>query len=551
MSQYFIDKLVYNNDTLDIHDTEAREMIANNTTNIQAVSARVTKNANDIDALEEITTDIREDVDNLDDRMGVAETEIDGLKTRTTNLEGRMNTAENRLDGHDTKISDLEDRMDTAEDNITALDGRMTTAERDIDNLEGRVDLVEDKNDEQDIAIDDLEENVAKNTADIVDIKDDLTGVHENIEDLDDRITASTYEAGIGIYFGQGVEHTNINVEDEILDQINQNTIDIQNLKTRVTNVENRLTTVDGDITDIKADIVNIKSDITSIQNDITNIRGDITTINNKITQIENDINALDVRITALEGKVIPSGGTTGQILKKKSDSDYDVEWGDEDDYQYYSANTTPNISEFVNPGSMSKNLIFEGSSVHSGSSDLFSFLPFASSTQGNNPTWYVKRRCVNYVRSGSSRSFTTDEAVCYVDASGQSVSNHRDTYAKFMRTQTNAWDIVEGSFLIGILDVSADYSTFTFTPDSNNGLDIFMTAFANLAHRNTLRCKVQVNYNNKYEKVEFSIISASGDNANWEGSFTVALGNEIYTVKLSYESGVITVTKANIGTLT
>jgi len=316
MSQYFIDKLVYNKDTLDIHDTGAREMIANNTTNIQAVSARVTKNANDIDALEEITTDLREDVDNLDDRMGVAETEIDGLKTRTTNLEGRMNTAENRLDGHDTKISDLEDRMDTAENNIIALDGRMTAAENDIDAAEHRLDLVEAKNDEQDIAIDDLEENVAKNTADIVDIKDDLTGVHEDIEDLDDRITASTYEAGIGIYFGQGVEHTNINVEDEILDQINQNTIDIQNLKTRVTNVENRLTTVEGDIVNIKGDITDIKAEITSIKADITSIKADIT--------------ALDARVTALEQKALPAGGTAGQVLKKNSSTDYDVVWGDD-----------------------------------------------------------------------------------------------------------------------------------------------------------------------------------------------------------------------------
>lgn len=321
MSQYFIDKLVYNKDTLDIHDTGAREMIANNTTNIQAVSARVTKNANDIDALEEITTDLREDVDNLDDRMGVAETEIDGLKTRTTNLEGRMNTAENRLDGHDTKISDLEDRMDTAENNIIALDGRMTAAENDIDAAEHRLDLVEAKNDEQDIAIDDLEENVAKNTADIVDIKDDLTGVHKNIEDLDDRITASTYEAGIGIYFGQGAEHTNINVEDEILDQINQNTIDIQNLKTRVTNVEYRLTTVEVDIVSIKGDITDIKAEITSIKADIT---------------------ALDARVTALEGKILPAGGVKGQILKKKSDTDYDVEWGDIETpiYDYTSGDT-------------------------------------------------------------------------------------------------------------------------------------------------------------------------------------------------------------------
>lgn len=235
MSQYFIDKLVYNNDTLDIHDTEAREMINTNTTNIQAVSARVTKNANDIDTLKDTTNMIREDLDNVEDRVSVTEAEIDGLKTRTTSLEGKMVTVENRLDGHDTKISGLEGRMNTAENNITALDGRMTTAENDIDAAEHRLDLVEAKNTEQDIAIDDLEANVAKNTADIVDIKDDLTGVHKDIGDLDDRITASTYEAGIGIYFGQGVEHTNINVEDEILNQINQNTIDIQNLKKRAT----------------------------------------------------------------------------------------------------------------------------------------------------------------------------------------------------------------------------------------------------------------------------------------------------------------------------
>ena len=308
MSQYFIDKLVYNNDTLDIHDTEAREMINANTTNIQAVSARVTKNANDIDALENTTNVLREDVDNLDDRMGSAESEIDGLKTRTTTLEGKMVTVENRLDGHDTKISGLESRMDTAENNITALDGRMTTAENDIDAAEHRLDLVEAKNNEQDISIDALEKNVSKNTADIVDIKADLTGIHTDINDLDDRITASTYEAGIGIYFGQGAEHTNINVEDEILNQINQNTIDIQNLKTRVTNVENRLTVVEGDITNIKADIVNIKAEIVNIKADIS---------------------ALTVRVTALEQKVLPAGGTKGQVLTKNSSTDFDTVWAD------------------------------------------------------------------------------------------------------------------------------------------------------------------------------------------------------------------------------
>ena len=356
MSQYFIDKLAYNNDTLDIHDTEAREMINANTTNIQAVSARVTKNANDINTLKDTTDVIREDLDNVEDRVSVTEAEIDGLKTRTTSLEGKMVTVENRLDGHDTKISGLEARMDTAENNITALDGRMTTAENDIDAAEHRLDLVEAKNSEQDTAIDNLETNVSKNTADIVDIKADLTGIHTDINDLDDRITASTYEAGIGIYFGQGAEHTNINVEDEILNQINQNTIDIQNLKTRVTNVENRLTVVEGDIT-------NIKGEITDIKGEIVNIKADIT--------------ALTVRVTALEQKVLPAGGTKGQVLTKNSSTDYDVVWGDIDPYDYWYPG---NISQYTYPGAVSYKCVIDNTNRRALDVSAFSdLIPFTS----------------------------------------------------------------------------------------------------------------------------------------------------------------------------
>ena len=233
MSQYFLDNLTFGNDTYDLHDTEARQLIANNTQNITALSARVTQNANDIDALEETTAELREDLDSVEDRVTVNEGEIDALKTRTTSLEGRMNSAETRLDGHDTDIASLQNRMTAAEEDIDLLETRMLDAETDIDALEDRMDAVEQKNTEQDAAIDDLDDRVTQNTADIVDIKDDIEDIQDDIQDLDDRITASTYEAGIGIYFGQGEHHTNINVEDELLDQINQNTIDIDILKNR------------------------------------------------------------------------------------------------------------------------------------------------------------------------------------------------------------------------------------------------------------------------------------------------------------------------------
>lgn len=261
MSQYFLDNLTFGNDTFDLHDTEARQLIANNTQNITALSARVTQNANDIDTLEETTADLREDLDSVESRVTVNEGEIDALKTRTTSLEGRMNSAETRLDGHDTDIASLQNRMTAAEEDIDLLETRMLDAETDIDALEDRMDGVEQKNTEQDAAIDDLDDRVTQNTADIVDIKDDIDEIQDDIQDLDDRITASTYEAGIGIYFGQGAEHTNINVEDELLDQINQNTLDIEILK---------------------------------------------------------------------NAAKLPVGGSTGQVLKKRSATDYDTQWADD-----------------------------------------------------------------------------------------------------------------------------------------------------------------------------------------------------------------------------
>lgn len=497
MSQYFIDKLVYNNDTLDIHDTEAREMINTNTTNIQAVSARVTKNANDINTLKDTTNVIREDLDNVEDRVSVTEAEIDGLKTRTTSLEGKMVTAENRLDGHDTKISDLENRMGTAENNITALDGRMTTAENDIDAAEHRLDLVEAKNDEQDIAIDTLEANVSKNTADIVDIKDDLTGIHKDIGDLDDRITASTYEAGIGIYFGQGTEHTNINVDDEILNQINQNTIDIQNLKTRVTNVESRLTVVEGDITNIKGDIVNIKGEITDIKADIANIKADIVTIKGDITNIKADIVTIKADITSLETRVT-NLETTVNLLE------------DESIYKYYDSSNISEfpISEYTNPVIDRKFVINE---VPAGSWGYASALvPFTTADR-----WECWIEC--YKRPGATMTSTPVSRIRYARVSAVThpspyMSNHINML--FRKIDSGTWEVVEGELYLGQVTVpSTSGSTIRYAPPSAAEI-AFNTAFQsanNIQAKSFVNTRVDVRTTFNNNTTTWNVLRGSG----------------------------------------
>ncbi len=219
--------------TLKIRDTEARAMIQDNTNNITSNTAA-----------------------------------IQNLQGRTATIEGEQVTQNVRLDGveakneqQDTRLAAIEaeqvtqnSRLNAAEDKNTQQDGRLDAIEAEQVVQNGRLTAVEDKNAQQDTQIGAL---IAKDAeqdgrldaaeADIVSLEGrmdtaeadiDAIEAHDvlqdaQIADLDDRVAASTYEAGIGIYFGQGVKHTNINVDDELIDQINQNTIDIQILYQR------------------------------------------------------------------------------------------------------------------------------------------------------------------------------------------------------------------------------------------------------------------------------------------------------------------------------
>lgn len=223
--------------TLTIRDTEARGLIQDNANGIATLKAKeqadrrdIDTNTDEITALKNRCVDIEDKNEEQDDRLTTAEHNIVSVTSRVTiaeqdidNLETRMDTAEADIDAlegrmttAETDIDNLETRMDTAEADIDAVEGRMTTAEGDIDALEGRMTTAE---------------------GDITDIKAKDVEQDAHLADLDDRVAASTYEAGIGIYFGQGVKHTNINVEDELIDQINQNTQDIEELRETKTEI--------------------------------------------------------------------------------------------------------------------------------------------------------------------------------------------------------------------------------------------------------------------------------------------------------------------------
>jgi len=171
------------------------------------------------------------------------------------------------------------------------------------------------------------------------------------------------YEAGVGIYFSDGEDHTNINVEDEVLAQINQNTEDIEALDTRMTTAEGNISALDGRLT-------TAEGDIDALEGRMTTAEGDIDAVELRVTAIENNPTTVDVGTTTTgaegtqasvtnsgtthnavfnftipkgdtgatgatgpqgptgpAGPGVAAGGTAGQVLSKVDGTDYNTQW--------------------------------------------------------------------------------------------------------------------------------------------------------------------------------------------------------------------------------
>ena len=239
MAKHYLDNITFNsksqgvNESISIRDTEARALIQTNANAIAEVTAKEAKDRVDINKNKSDIAKLNSAVERIDQKDTQQDNRLDDIETKNNEQDNRLTTAE-------TEITNLDARMESAENNISALDTRVTATETKNTEQDGRLDRVEEKNTEQDNRITknesdiaSLDERVTVTETDITDIKAKDEEQDAHLTELDDKVAASTYEAGIGIYFGQGKVHTNINVEDEILDQINQNTIDIDVLKKR------------------------------------------------------------------------------------------------------------------------------------------------------------------------------------------------------------------------------------------------------------------------------------------------------------------------------
>ena len=219
------------------------------------------------------------DIDALEGRMDTAEGDIDMAEMDIDALEGRMDTAEGDIDMAEMDIDALEGRMDTAEGDIDmaemdidALEGRMDTAEGDIDMAEMDIDALEGRMDTAEGDIDMAEMDIDALEGRMDTAEGDIDMAEMDIDALEGRM--DTAEGDI----------------DMAEMDIDMAEMDIDALEGRMMTAE---TDIDDNTTAISTETTNRTNADMSIRSDFASadsmLRSDLTGMINSNTSMIND----------------------------------------------------------------------------------------------------------------------------------------------------------------------------------------------------------------------------------------------------------------------
>jgi predicted nucleic acid-binding Zn-ribbon protein len=245
---------------------------------------------NDIDNLDSRMTTVEQDVNNLEDRMTTAEQDIN-------NLEGRMTTAE-------TNIISLDSRQTTTEGNVNSLNNRMTTAEQNITGINNQISTINTNINNIDTRLSTAENDIIVIQSDVTQLETDLSALEtketndvQNLQNSINNINTSINTINTTL--------TNLSTELNTVQQDLQNVEgDITTLNNTVTTISNNVTTLNTNLNNLTNQVNSISSTITNIQNDITGINSSINTINNNITNINNSISSIQSSIQSINNSI-------------------------------------------------------------------------------------------------------------------------------------------------------------------------------------------------------------------------------------------------------
>jgi predicted nucleic acid-binding Zn-ribbon protein len=312
----------------------------------------------------------------INTRLTTAEAELASvnLPTDLVNLGNDLTALEGRVDIADTNITLLEGRIQTAEtelaagdvativSNISSLQTTTTSQGNSITNLTTRVDTLETDNTSNKSRLTQLETNTGGVDLTAVNgrldtIESDITAIEGDVTSLTSRVT--TNETSISsintsitnintLNNSQNTRLTNLESFDTTATNRLNNLETYQtSSNTRITNIENSDTTQNTRLSDLEADVAQNTTDISTNATNITTNTNDINSLESRQADFSDfDINKVDktldldgynltVAQLSLSGNsindrvgdglyLVPSGGATGQVLAKNSNTSGD-----------------------------------------------------------------------------------------------------------------------------------------------------------------------------------------------------------------------------------
>jgi len=262
---------------------------------------------------------------------------VNGGQLYTTN----QNVAQNTSD-----ISALGGRVTTAEGNITNLTTRVTTSEGNISTLNTKVNNIDGR--------------VTQNTTDIAGNTTSINNLQNSINNISSGSVGLVQQsaAGANLTVGKGTDGAAVdfagtagarklvniadgtvaaNSKDAVnggqLDATNQvvaaNTSAINTLDGRVTtnegdisSLDTRVTTNEGDISTLKTDVTNIDGRVTTNEGDISTLKTDVTNIDGRMTTAEGNISTLTTNVSNIDGRVSNVEGSVTNITNQLSNGE-------------------------------------------------------------------------------------------------------------------------------------------------------------------------------------------------------------------------------------
>lgn len=290
-----------NNNAVNILDnrlTTAETNITNNSTNINNLNDKFedykTSNNTNIDTiknrLDEAESNINSGNSNtsqLDNRLTIAETDID-------NLETNLNTVDNKVDTNKESIDTINSNIDNINSTIISITNRVTTNEEDIDILEIKTDeLLVNKADDKKLVSE--VDRLDKLKADKSTMESELTEIKNAASALTDRVTTA---------------ENNIISNDNDITTIN-NALDV---------VDNRLDAAESNIISNDADIAANTAAIAKNANDIASNDADITNLSNIKADKTTVTAELATKVDKIDGKGLSTNDYTNEEKEKLGD---------------------------------------------------------------------------------------------------------------------------------------------------------------------------------------------------------------------------------------